>query len=149
VLKGRYFPNYDFWSASCRRSASYTWRSILHGRDLVKRGALWRIGNGLSINIMKNYWIPGTIPCALRSLTPVHYELKVASLFAADGYSWDVDRVRSWFAEDVALQILQLPISRHRDEDFLSWPHTRHGGYSVRSAYNLARHEAVYVERSR
>lgn len=31
VLKGRYFPNCDFWSASCPRSASYTWRSILHG----------------------------------------------------------------------------------------------------------------------
>jgi hypothetical protein len=70
-------------------------------------------------------------------------------LFAADGYSWDVDKVKAWFVEDVALQILQLPISSHRDEDFLSWPHTRHGGYSDRSAYNLARHEAVYVERSR
>jgi hypothetical protein len=49
----------------------------------------------------------------------------------------------------VALQILQLPISRHGDEDFLSWPHTRHGGYSVRSAYNLAHHEVVHVGRSR
>jgi hypothetical protein len=95
VLKGRYFPNYDFWSAFCPCSASYTWRSILHGRDLVRKGALWRIGNGLSINIMKDYWIPGTIPCALSSLTPIPDDLKVASMFAADGYSWDVDRVRT------------------------------------------------------
>jgi hypothetical protein len=80
---------------------------------------------------MKDYWIPGTIPCALRSLTPVRDDPKVASLFAADGYSWDVDKVKAWFAEDVALQILQLPISRHRDEDFHSWAHTRHGGYSA------------------
>uniref|UniRef100_A0A0E0B477 Uncharacterized protein n=1 Tax=Oryza glumipatula TaxID=40148 RepID=A0A0E0B477_9ORYZ len=32
-----------------------------------------------------------------------------------------------------------LPISRFGDEDFASWPHDKHGTYTVRSAYNLAR----------
>lgn len=36
VLKGRYFPQGDFWNAAAPRSASYTWRSILFGRDLLK-----------------------------------------------------------------------------------------------------------------
>jgi hypothetical protein len=51
VLKGRYFPDGDFWNASCPRSASYTWCSILHGRKLVKRGILWGIGDGSTVRI--------------------------------------------------------------------------------------------------
>ena len=37
VLKGRYFPTCEFWDAPCPRSASYTWQSILHGLELVKK----------------------------------------------------------------------------------------------------------------
>jgi hypothetical protein len=35
VLKGRYYPNGSFWSASCPRTASYTWRSLMFGKDLL------------------------------------------------------------------------------------------------------------------
>lgn len=38
VLKGRYFPNGDFWDAPKPISSCYTWRSILFGRELVKKG---------------------------------------------------------------------------------------------------------------
>jgi hypothetical protein len=46
VLKGRYFPNSDFWSAARPRSASYTWRNILFGRELLVKGVRWSIGDG-------------------------------------------------------------------------------------------------------
>lgn len=39
----------------------------------------------------------------------------------------------------IANEILQIPINRFGDEDFTSWPHDKHGTYTVRSAYNLAR----------
>jgi hypothetical protein len=39
----------------------------------------------------------------------------------------------------LAKVILQVPISRHGGEDFVSWPHDKFGQYFVRSAYNLAR----------
>jgi hypothetical protein len=51
VLKGRYFPHDSFWDAPCPRSASYTWRSILHGRKLIHLGARWGVGNGATIKI--------------------------------------------------------------------------------------------------
>jgi hypothetical protein len=38
VLKGRYFPDTDFWNAPKPCSSSYTWRSILHGHDLLVQG---------------------------------------------------------------------------------------------------------------
>ena len=49
----------------------------------------------------------------------------------------------------MVLKILHVPISRHSGDDFISWPHTRFGAYSVRSAYNLARTAQVVEERSR
>ncbi|XP_062213692.1 uncharacterized protein LOC133914648 [Phragmites australis] len=38
VLKGKYFPNGDFLSATRKKRSSETWRSILHGKDVLKRG---------------------------------------------------------------------------------------------------------------
>jgi hypothetical protein len=35
VMKGRYFPQRDFWTANCPRSASFAWRSIMHGKELL------------------------------------------------------------------------------------------------------------------
>lgn len=58
VLKGRYFPDSDFWNASQPSGASFTWRSILFGRELLKKGVRWGIGNGTSVKIINDFWIP-------------------------------------------------------------------------------------------
>ena len=48
VLKVKFFPNSTIMEAKNPRNASYAWKSILKGRDVIKRGAAWRIGSGLS-----------------------------------------------------------------------------------------------------
>jgi hypothetical protein len=48
----------------------------------------------------------------------------------------------------VANRVLQIPISRRGGEDFPSWPLTRFGDYTVSSAYNLARREKFFIDRS-
>lgn len=50
VLKWRYFRNVDFMCATCPRRGSFTWRSILFGRELLKQGIIWRIGDGTKVN---------------------------------------------------------------------------------------------------
>jgi hypothetical protein len=85
VLKGRYYPHCDFWETPCLRSASYAWRSILHGRVLVQAGARWGVGNGSFIRIAHDNWIPGTRPNMLQTLTPLTDGQTVVSLLA-DGY---------------------------------------------------------------
>lgn len=44
-------PTYTIMEATDSRSGSYAWRSILKGRDVLQRGARWRVGNGESIKI--------------------------------------------------------------------------------------------------
>jgi hypothetical protein len=42
-----------------------------------------------------------------------------------------VDLIRTIFSEDVAVKILQVPISKHGGDDFASWPLSRFGQYTV------------------
>jgi hypothetical protein len=58
VLKARYFKDGNFLEAPCPKRASYTWKSILHGRELLKEGPVWRIGDGEQVNVWTDKWIP-------------------------------------------------------------------------------------------
>ena len=51
VLKGRYYQDGDFLSATRKRHASQTWRAVLAGRDTLRRGLLKRIGDGTHYNV--------------------------------------------------------------------------------------------------
>ena len=39
-------------------SASYAWKSILKGREVILKRALWRVGDGKKIRIMGDNWLP-------------------------------------------------------------------------------------------
>ena len=51
VFKACFFPNSTIMEAADSRMGSYAWKSILRGRDIIQRGARWRVGNGENINI--------------------------------------------------------------------------------------------------
>ena len=46
VFKANFFPNSLIMEAANPSSASYAWLSILRGKEVIKRGAVWRIGDG-------------------------------------------------------------------------------------------------------
>ena len=46
VFKAWFFPNSTIMGAKDSRIGSYAWRSILVGRDVIQRGARWRVGDG-------------------------------------------------------------------------------------------------------
>jgi hypothetical protein len=58
VFKAKYFPTSNFLDASAGNNMSYTWRSILQARWILKRGCFWTIGNGEHVNIWKDNWLP-------------------------------------------------------------------------------------------
>jgi hypothetical protein len=96
VLKGRYFPDCDFLKAHKPRLSSFTWRSILFGRDLVMKGLQWGVGNGASINIPKDNWIPGHPTGTFTTLEPMAEEAKVQNLLTEEGL-WDMKIINLFF----------------------------------------------------
>jgi hypothetical protein len=57
VLKAKYFPKDSFFKAKPKQHMSYTWRSILQARWVLKKGYYWTIGNGESTDIWTDNWI--------------------------------------------------------------------------------------------
>lgn len=148
VLKGRYFPNCDFSDAPKPKFSCYTWRSILFGRELLKKGVQWRIADGKTIKITTDFWIPEVRPYAVHTLLPIPVNATVKSLMVDRRRAWNEETVRTFFPVPVADCILQTQINRHGESDYVSWPHTRFGEYTVRSAYNLVRSADFFTEQS-
>lgn len=58
VLKGFYFPNSDFLSATRGGNASWAWVSLLDGRDVLMRGLRWKVGHRDQVRIWVDAWVP-------------------------------------------------------------------------------------------
>lgn len=58
MLKGLYFPNSSFLQVKKGSRASWAWSSILAGREALLKGACWNVGNGESIKIWEDSWVP-------------------------------------------------------------------------------------------
>jgi hypothetical protein len=94
VLKGRYFLSCDFMAATVPRSASATWRAIVAGRKVVQTGLIKRVGDGSSISIWTDKWIPESISMS-PILKPADTELvkpselhTVDQLIDSDNWTW-------------------------------------------------------------
>ncbi|EOX94972.1 Uncharacterized protein TCM_004559 [Theobroma cacao] len=57
MLKARYFPQNDFMEAPIGTNPSYLWRSLREGHHVLKRGLIWRIGDGKNISVRRDCWI--------------------------------------------------------------------------------------------
>jgi hypothetical protein len=139
VLRARYFENGDFLSAACPKKASYTWRSILHGRELLKEGLIWRVGNGSNINVWSQNWMPRSTLQKPFGHRPDVEVTKVQELLLPDGAGWNVNKLSECFFESDVADILKIPVGRAGSEDYLAWNYTKNGEFSVQSAYHLKR----------
>lgn len=56
-LKSRYILDGEFLSAPLGLRPSYAWRSLLHGRELLTKGIIRRVGNGQKTRVWIDKWI--------------------------------------------------------------------------------------------
>lgn len=66
VLLGKYAWNSSFLDCPIPSTASHGWRSILAGRELLKKGLSWTVGNGERIRVWQDPWLSCDAP-----LTPI------------------------------------------------------------------------------
>lgn len=84
VYKGRYFPHSSILNAPIGQSSSFIWRSLLWGRELLSSGLRWRVGDGSSISLYTDAWIP--ILHSFRIMSPPLLPLNcLVSELIADG----------------------------------------------------------------
>ena len=63
VFKAKYFPSTSFLHAKPGHKPSYLWLSILSVQNLLRSNSKWVVGNGRSIGVWTDYWLPRTPIC--------------------------------------------------------------------------------------
>jgi hypothetical protein len=86
--------------------ALYTWRSLLHGRDLLYQGVQWGIGNGRSVKITGDNWIPNFPPDRLSFISLIPSVATVHCLMEDEYNSWNYEDVNALFEPAIAKQIM-------------------------------------------
>ena len=145
LFKSKFFPDCSFMEASECDNGSYAWRSLLKGREVLWRGARWRVGNGEAIKIWEYPWLLSLEQ--LRVLSPAPEGLQEATvdyLINPTNRSWDTELLAGIFAPIKAALIQKIPLSPIIIEDKLIWPHVPNEVYSVKSGYRfLAKEKGV------
>lgn len=58
LLRAKYYPQGNILDTVFSWNASVVWRGLEHGLALVKKGLIWRVGNGSRIRVSRDPWIP-------------------------------------------------------------------------------------------
>uniref|UniRef100_A0A803Q157 Reverse transcriptase domain-containing protein n=1 Tax=Cannabis sativa TaxID=3483 RepID=A0A803Q157_CANSA len=137
ILKARYFLQSSIIEVVPGHNPSYTWRSILWGRDLMVSGLIWKVGNGSSIRTLDDHWLPNhRHKIFINNDSPSSSTL--LSYFVTDSRTCDVRKLHSCFDNAMINDILEVPVSGCYGHDVLIWKRESSGLFTVKSAYHLA-----------
>ena len=121
---------------------SYDWKSILHGRNVIKRGACWRIGNGRDVQIWQHLWLPRKHPSRVQSpMLEGWEETTVNVLINEENRTWNEQLIDGLFVPEEAELVKKISLSRHSVDDKIFWPWTQSGAYTCKSGYRFLKME--------
>lgn len=119
--------------------SSRAWKSILEGRNLLRRHCMWAISNGENVRIFKDKWVKGTNFTLLHSQ---HENDNVHTLLGEDRKSWNVQKIFSMFHREEITTIMATPIHHNLLSDYVFWLDTPDDIYTVKSGYTCARDDS-------
>ena len=101
-------------------------------------GMRWRLGNGKSIDIYNDNWLPRKGSAKIvSSHVPSLQGAKVATLINLNTRTWDQRLLRQHFLSFEANRIQAIPLCWIEQSDCLLWAADTSGEYSVKTGYQL------------
>uniref|UniRef100_A0A803Q7E0 RNase H type-1 domain-containing protein n=1 Tax=Cannabis sativa TaxID=3483 RepID=A0A803Q7E0_CANSA len=121
IFKARYFPWGTYLTAQLGNNQSFVWRSIWEAQSVVNNGVHWKIGDGKSVSVLGDRWLPNDVNPCVTSSHPALNDIMVENLFKVDGVGWDLEIVNVLFnVRDKAL-ICGIPIQANAEPNSFYW----------------------------
>ena len=113
VFKVKFFPDGTIFYAGVPTNCSYAWQSTLQAREVILRGAIWRVGDGASINIWEHRWLPFTTSSKVLSPRGNTNVVWVKELMVPNSSVWDLDLLDRTFIPCEAEEIKRIHVCAH------------------------------------
>jgi hypothetical protein len=137
LLKAKYFPAGHLLDTAFIQDVSASWQGVIHGLELLKKGAIWRIGSGSVVKIWRDNWVPCADSLKVSGMKERCRLKWVSQLIDPATRSWDEAIIRKYFYHHDAEAILQIKIPARPADDFVAWHFESNGVFTVKSAYRL------------
>ncbi|CAN1164788.1 Putative ribonuclease H protein At1g65750 [Linum perenne] len=137
LLKGLYFPRSYFLQVSRHHKSSWLWSGVMEGRKALLQGLRKSIGDGYGTSIIEA-WIPEAQGFK-SSCSSSYSSTKVSDYINHSHRTWNIEKLRSVFPEEVIKQIILIPLGPEGHSDQLVWHFESSRNFSVRSCYRHLR----------
>ncbi|MCI01564.1 ribonuclease H protein [Trifolium medium] len=118
TLKAKYYPKMDIINSSIGYNPSYTWRSVYHAMWVIRKGVCWRVGNGHTIRVWEDRWLPFQNTSQLLTPKPEATNIHMVRDLMLEGTKqWNQPLIENLFYSFEANQIQKLPIPSMEEED--------------------------------
>ena len=133
--------------AELGHNPSFVWRSLLAAREVVRVGSMWKIGDGQSVKVTSNKWLPH--PALFKPVADT--TLKVEDVIHHDSMQWNRPLIQATIMQATQDDILRIQLSTTRTRDKLYWNENKAQQFTVKTAYHVAirLHQEEGVEHSR
>lgn len=140
VLRTKYKVSNNWITEEPVKLACPTWRAIEAGKNLIEKGACFLLGDGKSIDIWIDQWVPwiANFKPQPRVEEYKQFPIKAFQLIDSTSRSWNVGMGREIFIHTDAHAILTIPIPFTPKQDRLIWLPDSKGVFSVKSVYKVA-----------
>jgi hypothetical protein len=136
ALRSKYKVKDDWLKADPCKYASNFWKAIERLKSLINKGACFLVGDGASIDVWKEPWVPW-----LHNFTPIpksesflNIPLKVADLIDEDTRRWNLAVLIELFDANSVGAILKIVLPHTPKPDKLIWVLNSKGNFTVQSA---------------
>uniref|UniRef100_A0A2N9H629 Reverse transcriptase domain-containing protein n=1 Tax=Fagus sylvatica TaxID=28930 RepID=A0A2N9H629_FAGSY len=139
LVRSKYKVRGDWLFKDPVKNSSPLWRAIEKTKKLITKGACFLVGDGTSINVWKDPWIPWLQDFKARPKNDndQQFPIMVSSLIDSNSHCWKQELLEQLFDSATKEAINKITIPLRPRNDKIVWLLEKNGLFSVKSAYNL------------
>ena len=139
LVRSKYKVRGDWLFKDPVKNSSPIWRAIEKTKKLITKGACFLVGDGTSINVWKDPWIPWLQDFKARPKNDndQQFPIMISSLIDSNSHCWKQELLEQLFDSATKEAIHKITIPLRPRNDKIVWLLEKNGLFSVKSAYSL------------